>query len=311
MVANCDRTCPPFLSVRRMMAVTSALALGFSLSAAAQTAPASKISADAQSYSSSAAYTVPLSSEALLGAAPAAPLANASPQYGGQHNNYPSYNNYNGTWSHIAVDFGGGFTAPIGNDTTFSQGAITAGYLSPSEGWGYNINVGGGWNFTKKLGALLEYQFNRESMDNGYLNAFNAANPNTGTNGGLGGNINTWSLTLDPVYYLPYNQGSGFFVTGGGGFYRKVTNFTSAVCGASLYYGYYCQSATAYHFSSNQGGFNAGLGWYHKVFGPDSNGKLYVEARYVWVDSPKADQSDYYQGEGTEGLIPVTFGIRF
>jgi hypothetical protein len=306
MVANCDRTCP--LS-RRMMALATALAIGFSLSAAAQTAPASKISADAQSYSSSTVYSASLNSDALLGAAPAEPVASASPQYGG-HTNYPSYNNYSSTWSHIAFDAGAGFTAPIGNDTTFSQAALNAGYLSPSEGWGYNINFGGGWNFSKKFGVLLEYQFNRENMDNGYLNAFNAANPSVSSSGGLGGNINTWSLTLDPVYYLPYSQGSGFFVTAGGGFYRKVTNFTEPVCGEEYFY-YYCENATAYHFSSNQGGFNAGLGWYHKVFGPDSNGKFYAEVRYVWVDSPTAETSNYYQGEGTEGLIPVTFGVRF
>ncbi len=308
MVANCDRTCP--LS-RRAMALAAALALGFSLSAAAQSAPASKISADAESYSSSAAYTASLTTDALLGAGPAAPVANASPQYGGHNNNYPSYSN-NGAWSHIAFDAGAGFTAPIGNDTTFSQAAINAGELSPAEGWGYNFNVGAGWNFSKRIGALIEYQFNRERMDSGYLNAFNASSGGGGSSsGGLGGNINTWSLTLDPVFYLPYNQGSGFFFTAGGGFYRKVTNFTTPVCGFDIYYGYYCQNSTAYHFSSNQGGFNGGFGWYHKVFGPDSNGKFYAEVRYVWVDSPKADSSDYGQGEGTEGLIPVTFGIRF
>lgn len=306
MVEICARPRP--LS-RRMMAVTSALALAFSLCAAAQTTPASKISADAESYSSSTAYTVSLMNDALLGAAPAAPVANGSPQYGGHNSNYPSYNN-NGTWSHIAFDAGAGFTAPIGNDTSFSQADINNGILSPAEGWGYNINAGAGWNFSKSLGVLLEYQFNREKMDNGYLTAFNATGSGS-SSGGLGGNINTWSLTLDPVFYLPYNAGSGFFLTAGGGFYRKVTNFTTPVCGFDYYYGYYCQNSTAYHFSSNQGGFNGGVGWYHKIFGPDSNGKFYAEVRYVWVDSPKADQANYYQGEGTEGLIPVTFGIRY
>lgn len=304
MVANCDRTCP--LS-RRGMAVAAALALGFSFSAAAQTAPTSKISADAESYSSSAAYTASLTTDALLGAAPAAPVANASPQYGGHNTNYPSYSN-NGTWSHIAFDAGAGFTAPIGNDTSYNPNTLTTDY-SPSEGWGYNFNVGAGWNFSKSIGALIEYQFNRERMAGDYLTAFQNANGLSGS--GLGGNINTWSFTLDPVFYLPYNQGSGFFLTAGGGFYRKVTNFTEPACGIDIYYGYYCQNSTAFHFSSNQGGFNGGFGWYHKVFGPDSNGKFYAEVRYVWVNSPKADSSDQHQGEGTEGLIPVTFGIRF
>jgi hypothetical protein len=33
--------------------------------------------------------------------------------------------------------------------------------------------------------------------------------------------------------------------------------------------------------------------------------------RYVWVDSPKPVASNYYQGSGSEELIPVSFGIRF
>lgn len=308
MVANCDRTCPPMLPVRRVMAVASALALGFSLSAAAQTAPASQISADAQSYSSSTAYTASLTTDALLGAAPAAPVASASPQYGGHNTNYPSYNNYSSTWSHIAVDLGAGFTAPIGNDTSYNPSTLTTAY-SPSEGWGYNFNAGGGWNFSKRLGVLLEYQFNRENMAGDYLNAFQNANGLQGS--GLGGNVNTWSFTLDPVFYLPYNQGSGFFLTGGGGFYRKVSNYTEPACEIDYLYGEICENATAYHFSSNQGGINGGFGWYHKAFGPDSNGKFYAEVRYVWVNSPKPDSSNYYQGSGTEGLIPVTFGVRF
>lgn len=309
MVANCHRTCP--LS-RRLLAAATTLALGFSLGAAAQTVPASKISADAQTYSSSAVWQASLSNDASLGAAPAAPFANGSPQYGGhQYPSYPSYPGYQSRWSHIAFDAGIGFTAPIGNDTHFSQAEVTNGYLSPAEGWGYNINIGAGWNFSKMFGALIEYQFNREGMSGDYLNALNAVNTGTGGSGGLGGNINTWSLTLDPVVYLPISHKSGFFVTGGGGFYRKVTNFSTPVCGYS-YYGYpTCQNATTYHFSSNQGGANGGLGIYHKVFGPDSNAKFYAEVRYVWVNSPTANSSNYYQGEGTEGLIPVTFGIRF
>lgn len=304
MVANCKGTCT--LSRRLLIAATT-LAMGCTL-AAAQSTPSSSISADAQNYSSSSVYQATLS-EASLGAAPAAPVANGSPQYGGHQ--YPSYPGYQSHWSHIAFDAGAGFTAPIGNDTNWSQAGINAGYLSPSEGWGYNINIGAGWNFSKMFATLLEYQFNRENMAGDYLTALNAAQAGGSSSNGYGGNINTWSLTLDPVVYLPYNHRSGFFLTGGGGFYRKVTNFSQPECGYD-YYGYpICQNATVYHFSSNQGGFNGGLGWYHKVFGPDSNAKFYAEARYVWVDSPRADASNSFQGEGTEGLIPVTFGIRF
>ena len=148
-------------------------------------------------------------------------------------------------------------------------------------------------------------------MSNDYLNALNTAEGTSGSGSSIGGNINTWSFTIDPIFYMPFSHKSGAYVTGGGGFYRKVTNFTEPVESCD-YYGYcYNVPVTADHFSSNQGGANGGVGFYRKVFGEDSNAKFYAEVRYVWVDSPVASASNSYQGSGTEGLIPVTFGIRF
>ncbi|HEX4311668.1 MAG TPA: hypothetical protein VHZ25_16675 [Acidobacteriaceae bacterium] len=310
MVANCDRHCP---LARRMLIAASALAVGFSLSAAAQSAPAADHSADGQSFSSSTDYQAYLSTDSLLGGSSLAPaaLASASPQYGGGGGRSSSYPSYEGRMSHIAFEGGAGFTAPIGNDTHFSSTDLDNGYLSPSVAWGYNVNVGGGWNFTKRIGALLEYSFYRQSMAGDYLDAFNADCGSACSSSGLGGNINTWSLTVDPIIYLPFSHKSGAYVTGGGGFYRKVTNFTEAVPECSFYYGCVNVAATVDHFSSNQGGLNIGLGIYRKIFGQDSNAKFYAEARYVWVNSPVASSSNSFQGEGTEGLIPVTFGIRF
>jgi hypothetical protein len=316
MVANCDRTCP--LS-RRMLIAASALTLGFSLSAAAQTASTPDNSASAPAYSSSdlRAY---LNSDGLLGgggsysAAPSGnAAASASPQYGGKQQS-AQYPGYESRFSHIAIEAGVGFTIPVGNDTNFSQNAVNAGYLSPDESVGYGFNVGGGWNFSKHIATLLEFSFQRMGMPGNYLTALSNASGVTASGSSLGGNINTWSLTLDPVYYMPFSHKSGAYVTGGGGFYRKVTNFTEPVenCGYSLY-GYICDQApeTVEHFSSNQGGLNIGLGLYRKLFGEDSNAKFFAEARYVWVDSPKASTSNGFQGSGTEGLLPIAFGIRF
>jgi hypothetical protein len=171
------------------------------------------------------------------------------------------------------------------------------------------LTVGGGWNFTKRFGALLEYQFLRQGIPSAYLNALEAGS--SGAASGLGGNINTWSLTVDPIVYLPFSRKSGVYVTGGGGFYRKVTNFTEPVDECDPYYGCIAVPETVDHFSSNQGGFNGGGGFYHKVFGEDSNGKFFAEVRYVWVNSPGPSSSNSFQGSGTEALIPVTFGIRF
>ena len=311
MVANCDRHCP---QLRRMLIAVSAFAIGFSLNASAQTSSPADHSADGQTVSSSSSYSALLSTDSLLGgSAYADPSggASASPQYGGgrrsSSNNYP---NYESKWSHIAFEGGFGFSAPIGSDTSWSQTDINDGNLSPSEGFGYGLTVGGGWNFTKKFGALLEYQFLHQGIPSDYLNALSTADAGGSTSTtGLGGNINTWSFTVDPIYYMPFSHKSGAYVTGGGGFYRKVTTFTEPV--ESCYF--YCISTpeTVDHFSSNQGGANFGLGVYRKIFGEDSNGKFYAEVRYVWVNSPKADSSNSFQGSGTEELIPVTFGIRF
>ncbi len=316
MVANCDRSCP---SLRRVLIAVSAFAIGFSLNAAAQMTSAADNSAVGQNYSSSAGYQAYLSSDALpAGGSSADPSASASPasssalpQYGGSGGRQSSYPSYESRTSHIAFEGGFGFSVPVGNDTKFSQADINNGYLSPAQSVGYDLTVGAGWNFTKKFGALLEYQFLRQGMSNDYLNALNTAEGTSGSGSSIGGNINTWSFTIDPIFYMPFSHKSGAYVTGGGGFYRKVTNFTEPVESCD-YYGYcYNVPVTVDHFSSNQGGANGGVGFYRKVFGEDSNAKFYAEVRYVWVDSPVASASNSYQGSGTEGLIPVTFGIRF
>jgi hypothetical protein len=311
MVANCDRNSP---LLRRMLIAASVFAIGFSLNAAAQTTSSPDGSANGQTYSSSADYRAYFSTDALLGGSssfePADGAgASASPQYGGGGRRSSSYPSYESRFSHIAFEGGFGFSIPVGSDTSYSTTSLDNGDLSPDEGFGYGLTVGGGWNFTKRFGALLEYQFLRQGIPSAYLNALEAGS--SGAASGLGGNINTWSLTVDPIVYLPFSRKSGVYVTGGGGFYRKVTNFTEPVDECDPYYGCIAVPETVDHFSSNQGGFNGGGGFYHKVFGEDSNGKFFAEVRYVWVNSPGPSSSNSFQGSGTEALIPVTFGIRF
>ncbi len=260
-------------------------ALPFTVQAQTET-----VSEGGQQYSSSADWRAYLTDYDFDGA----PGASASPQYGQNSNRYPEYNS---RWSHMAFEGGVGFTAPVGNTT---------------HGWetyGYNIRVGGGWNFTKRIGALIEYQWNKDKIPGSTLTQLAIA---SGSNVPFGGNVNTWSFTVDPIIYQPFTKTFGGYVTGGGGFYRKVTNFTAPVLGESCYY--YCYigyfPTTIAHSSSNQGGLNFGVGFYWKAFGEDSNAKFYTEARYVWVDSPVASPKDPY-GSGTQGTIPATFGIRF
>jgi hypothetical protein len=278
--------------IRFAIAASTAALLALPCAAQAQFSPAPE---GGSPSSSSSEWKTALASYDLA----EAPTATASAQYGqyGRRNN--RYPNYTSRWSHLAFELGVGPTAPIGNDVSGGKDVGLAGY----DTWGYNVTVGTGWNFSKYIGALIEYQFDRNKIPGKTLAAL----------GVPGGNINTWSLTLDPIIYLPMTQSMGAYVTGGGGFYRKVTNFTAPQqveqCYYFCYYGY--ANETIGHFSSNQGGLNIGLGGYWKAFGPDSNAKLYAEARYVWVDSPALSSATQFNGEGTEGLIPVTFGVRF
>jgi hypothetical protein len=191
---------------------------------------------------------------------------------------------------HLAIELGAGFNVPAGNTTTWQS-------------VGYTVNLGGGWNFTNRIGLLAEYGFNASNIPQSTLT--NIAEPQ--------GNVHVWSLTLEPIFYYKTSGHIGGYVTGGGGFYRKLTSFTEPVLAGyycDYFYGCFPQYAniTLSHFSSNQGGVNIGTG---VTFKPNADGKakLYAEARYVWVDSPATSSSAV--GTGTVGMFPVTFGFRW
>src|SRR6185437_4963310 len=138
MVSNCFS---PRIFLSRLAIAATAFAL-VALPGAAQAQTASS----SPGYSSSSDWQAALAKLDM----PAAPSAKASAQYGqyGRRNNrrYPYYNS---NWSHFAFEIGAGPTAPIGNASR------------DWETWGYNVNVGAGWNFSRYFGALIEYQFNR------------------------------------------------------------------------------------------------------------------------------------------------------
>jgi hypothetical protein len=186
----------------------------------------------------------------------------------------------------IAIEAGAGFNAPIGNDTPY----IT---------WGGNFTAGGGLHFTRGFALLGEFQF----MDNKLPGAFIASSPG----GGSGGNSHIISLTLDPVVDLFPRRTNGVYLTGGGGFYHKSTNFTVQAC---CDFNGYPVNVTTDSFSSNQAGGNLGLGFSHRLGGTYNDGtmKVFAEGRYVYLRTPPISQPN---GLGTTGLIPVTFGFRW
>jgi hypothetical protein len=186
--------------------------------------------------------------------------------------------------SHIAIEGGAGFNAPIGNDTPY----IT---------WGGNFTGGVGLHLSQRFALLGEFQF----MDNKLPGAFIASG------GGQGGNAHIFSLSVDPVIDLLPKRTNSVYVTGGGGFYHKSTNFTVQEC--CDFYGYPV-NVTTNGFSSNQGGLNLGLGFTHRLGGVYGDGqmKLFGEVRYVYIHTPLITETN---GLGTTELIPVTFGVRW
>jgi hypothetical protein len=198
-----------------------------------------------------------------------------------------SYGYHDHSWTNrLAFEAGGGFNAPIGND----QSVIT---------WGGNFTVGGGLRLEKHISLLAEYQFMDNKLPGGLI----------ADAGAQGGHAHIWSLTLDPVVDLFPSRKNDVYVTGGGGFYRKVTSFTDPVEVEECYY--FCtvgvENVVVSHFSSNQGGANFGVGFTRKL-SSDSNLKLFAEARYLWIDTPQVGTTD---GLGRTELIPVTFGVRW
>ena len=200
-------------------------------------------------------------------------------------------------FSNYALEFGGGFNAPESD---------TSNYVT----WGGQFNVGAGVNFTRRLALLAEYQFMDDKLP-GKLIA------ETGANGGYD---HIWSLTLNPVVDLFPKATNDVYLTGGGGFYRKVTSFTDPQEAEYCDY-YYCGIGTVNsvvgHFSSNQGGWSAGAGVQHRLGGVNGDGrmKLFAEVRYLDVLTPAVESSPNGLGTTTVAagtrLIPVTFGVRW
>ncbi len=269
--------CMPQLRHLTLLGAAACLGLGF---APAQSTAFSSGSTSVASSESSSTQTQLVADDDVTGAAALHEAASAMGAGAGQS----SERHGMFSLSNLAIVAGGGFNAPIGNDTPY----IT---------WGGNFTGGAGLYFSKSFSVLGEFQF----MDNKLPGAFVAAG------GGQTGNAHIVSLTVDPWFDLFPKKANSIYVTGGGGYYHKSTNFN--VLGGYDFYGYPV-FVTANSFSSNQGGFNFGMGFMHRLGGAygDSKMKLFAEARYTYIHTPPITQAN---GLGTTALIPVTMGLRW
>lgn len=244
-------------------------------------------------------------------------LPGAEPMQYGQRRRYgaPRYRggNTNADGSEKYEGYAGvGFDASVGTNSN---------YLTPS----YAFQVGAGRNFNRHLGLNIEFDYDHFGLSNDALLYYSNLFGDSTNSYGFGGNNHIWSFNLQPVYQIYSGPGLGAYITGGVGFYHKVTNFTlpSTQYGCSYYYcGYYSANANVDHYTSNAPGFDGGIGLTYK-FSRFSNERLYAEARYVYVDNsyrPGITAANYAtytgsnlfpQNSNTTSYFPIKFGLRF
>jgi opacity protein-like surface antigen len=183
----------------------------------------------------------------------------------------------------FTFNVGGGFTQPLGR---------TGDNLNT----GWNIGAGAGYNFTSHIGALVQFSDNQSDINSATL--ANIGFP--------GGNVNVWSLTLDPIVHTHPRGPADLYFIGGGGFYHWRQQFTApdvaAVTGFNPFFGFFQTVVPTQDilssYSVNKPGVNGGLG---VAFGTKWNLKFYAEARYHRI----------IFGDRHADMLPVTFGVRW
>ena len=212
----------------------------------------------------------------------ALPSAPAPPSAGGQQDQTQHYSGLD-LRHRLTMQFSAGANAPAGDKT----------YIT----WGWQFGVGGGFNISQHLAAMINYGFMSDKVPGRII----------AESGTTGGHYHIWSLTLDPVVDLLPKSANDLYVTGGGGFYRKTTNFT--VLSPTQFCYYFCYGgyapSTVGKLSSNQGGWEFGGGYQHRFGGMYglSRTRFFAGVSYVDVLSP-AERGRTPSG----GLSPVTIG---
>jgi len=240
--------------------------------------------------------------------------------------NYSDRNTNADGSSKWAFLIGGGFGLPVGNTHKYE-----------TDSWG--LQAGGGRNFSKTLGVLLQFDYDNFGLqgatlaNQSYVYDYGCPSGTVAAGdcgvSGLDGNNHVWSFTLDPTFTLPTSGSLGAYAVVGAGYYHKVTNFTVPAEGEYCDY-FACYTYTANeiidHYTSNAFGGNGGVGLTWK-FSKFSSEMLYAEARYVIIDNQHRigvtaqnvgtfgqtyNGYDYYPANSNRTTyIPVKFGIRF
>lgn len=288
---------PHWMLLMRPVSFIAGAVLLAAVSAGAQSTPSSNPTGQfalGESSSSTFQFT---NEDSITGATALRTAADALGSGGGGAGGGQDYGKNHDFGGKLAFEASAGANGPLGNSSSY----IT---------WGGNFTAGGGLHFSRGFSLLAEYQFMDDKLPGNLI----------AETGASGGNAHIWSLTLDPVIDLFPKSTNSLYVTGGGGFYRKLTNFTDPEEAEYCEY-YYCgvttENVVVGHFSSNQGGWNVGGGFTHKVGGLYGDGKmkLFAEVRYLDVMTPAVSSTPNGLGTTTVAagtkLLPISLGVRW
>ena len=178
-------------------------------------------------------------------------------------------------YSKFTINGGVGLSSPLG------KGGDTL-------NTGYIVTVGGGYNFSKRLGVLAEYDYSHLGVEQSAADKL----ANKGTNDQVTANGRVWAFTGNSIMHLNRPGKVDFYGIAGAGVYQRrigLSVTTTKSTGATT--ASFTKISTA--FGINFGGgvtFEVGKGF-----------KGYVEARYHHAFTEDAHTQ----------LFPISVGIRW
>lgn len=211
----------------------------------------------------------------------------------------PAQGGYGSRWftsdgtQKLALEFAGSFTTAAGSTRHYQKS-------------GWNYQMGGGYNFNRRLSVPLEYSFNRMDIPQPLINSIF----DTPTNEFVTGHTHLWSITAEPTWHYFNTEHLGGYIVGGGGFYRKLTVLKGGISANGCMLLYPCITHDT-ALSNNAGGLNIGTGFAWRP-SDEYQAKFFIEARYTWIDNqPGPTNRLYPPANFRTAYFPSTNGVRW
>ena len=189
---------------------------------------------------------------------------------------------------HFTLNAGAGFSPLVGQ-------------ISDRLNNGWNVTVGGGYRFTRRIEANLQFTYNGFGVKPVVLQEANVPGANSA-------NSHLWSITVDPKLRLHPSGRVDPYFTGGVGYYRRTIQFTQpSVAPVDIFdplFGFFffptLVPANIVLGNITRGGVggNLGLGFDFPFVGGT---RVFTEAKYQYADT----------GSIPTRMIPLTLGVRW